>query len=217
MNETDYLLSSENNAKRLQESITQLEASKAEHRELICPPLPPPRFLDIEASSLSMDSYPIEIAWSDPEGNIESHLINPYAIVEWTDWDYNSQQVHGLSRKQCREEGVHPEWLCQRMSKSVPAGEILYADGGGFDESWIDVLFSVSPAFDQAPFRVVHTDAVMVPLLTKIERDPAKLWRIYENLKLQARAIVGGRHRAAVDVQYLIELWKLCFSLSNNT
>jgi len=77
------------------------------------------------------------------------------------------------------------------------------------------VLFSVSPIFDQAPFRVVHTDVVMVPLLAKIEPDPAKLWRIYENLKLQARAALGGRHRAAVDVQqYLIELWKLCFSLT---
>ena len=39
-----------------------------------------PRFLDIEASSLSNTSYPIEIAWSDGQGNIESYLINPYPI-----------------------------------------------------------------------------------------------------------------------------------------
>jgi len=41
-----------------------------------------PRFLDIEASSLSNISYPIEIAWSDEKGNIESHLINLFLLEE---------------------------------------------------------------------------------------------------------------------------------------
>jgi hypothetical protein len=68
-----------------------------------------PRFLDVEASSLSMDSYPIEIAWSDHCGGIESHLINPYGIKEWIDWDYNAQQMHGINRKQCQEEGLLPD------------------------------------------------------------------------------------------------------------
>jgi hypothetical protein len=34
-------------------------------------------------------------------------------------------------------------------------------------------------------------------------------------LKLKARKIAGGRHRATVDVQYLIELWKLCMGKSS--
>jgi len=214
MNETDYLLSSENNAKRLRESIEQLKAGKAETHELIRNPKPMPRFLDIEASSLSMESYPIEIAWSDPEGNIEGHLIDPCAIEEWTDWDYNAQQIHGLSREQCRDEGVPPEWLCQRMSESIPAGEIVYADGGGFDESWIDVLFSVSPVFDRAPFRVAHSDTLMLTLLQKVEPDARKCWDLFDTLRVKARESVEGRHRAGVDVQYLIELWRLCIDQS---
>jgi hypothetical protein len=171
-----------------------------------------PRFLDIEASSLSMDSYPIEIAWSDPEGNIKSHLINPYAIEAWTDWDYHAQQVHGISRKQCREEGVHPEWLCRRMCQAIPAGAILYADGGELDAGWIDVLFGINHGLDRAPFRVVHSDVVMIPLLAKIEADPTQLCRLYEKLKREARAIVKERHRAQADVQYLITLWRLCLT-----
>jgi len=83
-----------------------------------------PRFLDIEASSLSMDSYPIEVAWSDNYGTIESHLINPYSVEYWTDWDYNAQQIHGISRKQCREEGISPEKLCHRMKNSIARGEV---------------------------------------------------------------------------------------------
>jgi hypothetical protein len=173
-----------------------------------------PRFLDIEASSLSMDSYPIEIAWSDPSGAIESHLINPYAVDEWIDWDYNAQQIHGISRKQCREQGVHPSYLCSRMNQVITQGEILYADGGAFDENWIDVLYSAGSSLGHAQFRVVHSDAVMLPLLMKIEHDEKKRWQLYETLKLEARAIVKERHRASVDVQYLIELWKLCINMS---
>jgi hypothetical protein len=171
-----------------------------------------PRFLDIEASSLGMDSYPIEVAWSDPAGAIESHLISPKYVGWWTDWDYNAQQIHGLSREQCREEGVQPEWLCQRMNASIPAGEILYADGGGFDEGWIDVLYSAGSFFEPTPFRVVHSDTLMLGVLENVEPDGKKRWQLFQTLRLKARARVNGQHRAAVDVQYLIELWKLCWA-----
>jgi len=215
MNETNYLLSSENNAKRLRASIEQLKAGKAETHELIRNPKPMPRFLDIEASSLSMDSYPIEIAWSDPEGNIEGHLIDPCAIEEWTDWDYNAQQIHGLSREQCREEGVQPEWLCKRMNEAIPPGGILYADGGGFDASWIEALYSAGPLFDPPHFRVEHSDTLMLTLLQKVEPDARKCWQLFDALRMKARESVDGRHRAGVDVRYLIELWRLCLAASN--
>lgn len=174
-----------------------------------------PRFLDIEASSLGMDSYPIEVAWSDSFGNIESYLINPYAVEEWTDWDYNAQQVHGLSRKQCREEGTNPEWLCKHMDQSIMPGEVIYADGGPFDANWIDVLYDAGSIRGTSQFKVIHSDTVMLPLLKNFEPDDKKRWQLYENLKLEARKMIGSRHRATPDVQYLIELWKLCLSMSN--
>jgi hypothetical protein len=173
-----------------------------------------PRFLDVEASSLSMDSYPIEIAWSDHFGDIESHLINPYGIKDWTDWDYNAQQMHGINREQCREEGLLPDDMCRRMSQSIKPGEIIYADGGGFDENWVDVLYSEGSVRGFAQFRIVHSDTLLLPLLATIEIDAKKRWQLYEKLKLQARQLVGRAHRAEPDVRYLIELWKLCLSTS---
>lgn len=57
-----------------------------------------PYFLDCEASSLSHKSYPIEIAWSDQQGNIESHLINTNKYPEdYTDWESEAEKTHGLS------------------------------------------------------------------------------------------------------------------------
>jgi len=174
-----------------------------------------PRFLDVEASSLSMDSYPIEVAWSDNQGKIESHLINPYCVDYWDDWDYNAQQIHSISRKQLREEGISPQKLCHRMNSSIAIGEIIYADGGPFDKNWIDVLFQEGTQLGYAKFDIVHSDAVMLPLLQKIETDEKKCWQLYESLKLEARKMVDGRHRAKVDVQYLIELYKLCISVTH--
>ena len=169
-----------------------------------------PRFLDIEASSLSMDSYPIEIAWSDQNGKIESHLINPDTVDDWVDWDYNAQQLHGISRKLCGEQGVHPKFLCQRMNQTIQPGETIYADGVPFDDWCIETLYSVGSSDGIAGFNVAHSDSLMMPLLTPIEGDSDKRWRLYEQLKLDARKKVGGWHRATIDVQYLIELFRLC-------
>jgi len=172
-----------------------------------------PRFLDVEASSLNKNSYPIEIAWSDSLGNIECHLINPYAIDTWTDWDYESQQIHGLSRKTCREQGVHPKWLCDKMSDSIRPNETIYADGGSFDEYWVDTLYGAGSKLGFAQFRIVHSDSIMMDELKKTEKSTIKRFNLFEELKREAREIVIDRHRATVDVQYLIELYRLCQNL----
>lgn len=172
--------------------------------------MPLPRFLDVEASSLDSSSYPIEVAWSDANGIIESHLINPYAVESWTNWDFSAQQIHGISRKQCRENGVHPKFLCDRLSQSIRPGEIIYADGIPFDAWWIDSLYEAGSTLGYAQFRILHSDSVLLPLLTQAEANEPKRWRLYERLKLEARRKVGARHRACADVKYLIALWQLC-------
>lgn len=175
-----------------------------------------PRFIDVEASSLGSNSYPIEIAWSDEFGEIESHLINVYAVDSWTDWDFYAQQkIHGISRKMCREEGVNPEWLCNRLSESIAPLEIIYSDGGNFDEFWIDELYGAGSELGFAQFKIVHSDYAMFSLLEKSAYSDRKNTMLGQ-LKIEARKIVSERHRAAVDVQYLIELYKLCQSVSHD-
>ncbi len=176
-----------------------------------------PRFLDIEASSLDSESYPIEIAWSDFDGNIESHLINPYSVRRWTDWDFAAQSIHGISRKQCREEGVHPRWLCDRLSQSIKPGDIIYADGLPFDEWWMDALYAVGSTVGFAQFRILPTDSILLPLLAETEPDTKKCHSLFESLKQEVRQKIGKRHRAAADVQYLIELYRVCVRFKSNS
>ena len=171
-----------------------------------------PRFLDVEASSLSANSYPIEVAWSNEKGDITSYLINPYLVDCWTDWSVDSQKIHGITREQCKEQGVDPRWLCDYMSNSIDPNQNIYADGGEFDEYWIDTLYGAGSDLGFAQFRVMHSDRIMLAQLEKAEKNVNRRFELFKELKQEARRIVDGRHRAAVDVQYLIELYKLCHS-----
>jgi len=173
-----------------------------------------PKFLDVEASSLNVKSYPIEVAWSDSKGVIESYLINPKWVDEWNDWDFHAQSIHGISRKHCLENGSLPAFVCNRLSQSILPGETVFADGGQFDQDWIDELYAVGSAIGYSKFRIIHSDVVLLPLLAKVEADHNKRRRIYEELKSVARCKIGirNRHRASADVQYLIELFHLCLA-----
>ncbi|MEH6628750.1 MAG: hypothetical protein V7739_20100 [Motiliproteus sp.] len=53
--------------------------------------------VDIEASGLSPDSYPIEIAWVDTRTDAcDAFLINPEtACCDWDYWNYDAEKIHG--------------------------------------------------------------------------------------------------------------------------
>ena len=53
-------------------------------------------FVDFEASSLHVGSFPIEAAWVREDGVGEAHLITPED--DWHEWSYASESIHGISR-----------------------------------------------------------------------------------------------------------------------
>ncbi|HKV38252.1 MAG TPA: hypothetical protein VJX67_03500 [Blastocatellia bacterium] len=170
---------------------------------------PFPSFLDFEASSLSDRSYPIEVAWSMEDGSIESHLISPATILEWDDWDPEAEKVHRLSRVEIVRNGERPTWVSARMNERL-SGKTVYTDAPAFDGFWLSRLFTGSgggePGFDLANAEnlIVQAIAICDGIAVRAE---ARV-RI-EAMKLEARRRCPGRHRAAWDVQYLVELWKL--------
>jgi hypothetical protein len=165
---------------------------------------PIPCFLDFEASSLSLESYPIEVAWSLEDGSIESHLISPAS--HWTEWDAEAEKVHGIPRDEIIAHGEPPELVCLRMNEQL-RGKTVYTDAPRFDGRWLARLFE---ACSMRPlFGLGDTDDLMISILCPGESDTVpglvKLWQ----LKQDARRFVKGRHRAAWDVEYLRQLWEL--------
>ncbi|RME33609.1 MAG: hypothetical protein D6786_07205 [Gammaproteobacteria bacterium] len=159
-----------------------------------------PCFIDFEASSLGIDSYPTEVAWSTPDGVIESHLINPYHVEEWTDWDPAAQAITGISRRLLREQGRPPEWVCRRMNEAL-AGLTLYSDAVQFDGFWLGSLFEQSRCGPPA-FRLGDL-FLMVLRTTGLPRQ-----RVVHCLEA-GRVEVGKAHRAAWDVQAHLAGWRL--------
>ena len=165
-----------------------------------------PIFLDIEASSLSSRSYPIEVAWNTPDGAIETQLISPAAIARWTDWSVQAEQLHGLPREVLHQEGKAPSWVGRRLNQQL-AGHVVYSDDPEYDGIWLAELFAVSYGPGPA-FEVRSADALLIRLLCP-DGGHAPGWERLAALKQCARHAVGGQHRAAWDVQYLVTLYKL--------
>ena len=164
-------------------------------------------FLDFEASSLSNKSYPIEVAWSSPDGPIESYLISPSGIEEWTDWDPAAENVHGISRHVLAADGKTPHFVCDRMTDQL-AGKRIYTDAPRFDGAWLARLFSACGR-DKSGFNLGNIDDLLVKLICpELSGRTQGLIKIAV-LKQEARRQNPRRHRAAWDVEYLVKLWEL--------
>ena len=166
-----------------------------------------PAFLDFEASSLSSGSYPIEVAWSLADGSIESHLISPSGIETWTDWSVLSEKVHGIPRDELLAHGKSPEWICNRMNQQL-FGQTVYTDNPDYDGMWLVEMFSIVRG-SRLKFRLGLVDEL---LFSRIYPNPASRAAAMDKIrgmKEEARRRVGGQHRARLDVQYLMELYRI--------
>lgn len=158
-----------------------------------------PLFLDFEASSLNPSSYPIEVAYSCPDGEIESCLIVPES--DWLDWDpYAQREIHRISRAMLFAGGSAPGQVLERMNERL-SGEPVYCDGGEFDAHWLNRLAQAAgflPAFELLDIGTLY---------------PSELFLrggLYEQVSEQAWGMTEGqRHRADTDVRYLQNFWRL--------
>ena len=81
---------------------------------------------DVEASGLSDDSYPIEVAWQDGtnEDLFDSFLIKP--CDSWVHWDdYAEQEIHHISRNTLHSEGISITESCIRLKPSFLAKPLI--------------------------------------------------------------------------------------------
>lgn len=164
-----------------------------------------PVFLDFEASSLASASYPIEVAWSLPDGIIESHLISPAGIERWNDWSAQAERLHGISRAQLLAEGESPAWVCRRLNERL-AGRVVYTDAPEYDRAWLDELFAA--CWGGAPsFVLASADELLLEMLAPRFSKRADVARELAAIKDEVRRRLPQRHRARWDVDLLVQLW----------
>ncbi|WP_432695813.1 3'-5' exonuclease [Marinobacterium sp. YM272] len=97
--------------------------------------------VDIEASGLGPDSYPIEVAWRcELTGDQDSFLIDPASVEGWVYWDDFAEELHGIEPELLARQGVSAEVACERLNRLL-AGKTLTCDAYDFDLFWLTRLF----------------------------------------------------------------------------
>ena len=95
--------------------------------------------IDIEASGLHFDSYPIEIAIL-VGGTYHSWLIKPEE--NWTYWCEKAEAVHGISRSLLVKDGQSVSVVAAEISEILNnASGVIYSDADRWDEDWLSTLF----------------------------------------------------------------------------
>jgi DNA polymerase III epsilon subunit-like protein len=167
-----------------------------------------PVFLDIEASGLAADCYPIEVGWASVDGAgaivTDAMLIRP--PEEWLvrgAWDPIAQQLHGISLDDLLRVGKYPMDVAQRMNERL-RGRILYSDSA-YDGDWVQRLFEDANermAFEMA---LKSADTLIVELADRLAIGDLD----YTAAEREAARRAPRTHRAAADATYWATLWRL--------
>lgn len=155
-----------------------------------------PFFIDFEASSLSVNSYPIEVGFN-VEDHVRSILINPHTTHGWTDWVHDSQALHGISRAQLARHGRIPRIVAQSLNNAFLANTV-YSDAPDFDRFWNERLF------EAADLQCTHQIRNVASLLLDFAPEDISTAHV--------RAEAEGfrhTHRAALDVAHMMKVWQL--------
>ncbi|MCD2323403.1 transcriptional regulator [Sphingomonas sp. IC-56] len=160
-------------------------------------------FLDFEASSLSKQSYPIEVGWVFEDGTSEAHLIRP--APDWTDWDPAAEAIHHIPRIELEREGTPHDAVAQRMIE-VLSGHDLLASAPSWDGKWLSTLLRAA-GLPRHSLRLRDSDAALRETARaglrgrvaedRLEEEAANLVALCE----VREAGVAPAHRALADAQ----------------
>lgn len=131
-------------------------------------------FIDLEASALDPQSYPVEVGWSPGLDGAawQSVLIRP--TDDWSlngSWAQDSAAVHGISRKLLADEGLDARDVAQMVDRAI-AGRILVSDAPDIDLRWLIRLYEAA-GVTWPGRRIVDVAALQNALITSLALNPA--------------------------------------------
>lgn len=167
---------------------------------------PYPCFLDIEATGFGPESYPIEVAWSLPSGEIQRYLISPETVPGWKEWSPDAERVHGIDRDRLLRNGWPPDYVADRLETDL-AGHTVLSDAPDYDSTWLARLFAAVGR--PMRFTFEHIDEVLIRTLRRTDEAIWQTMVRIDALKRDVAAVSAGKHSAGYDVGYLLALWRL--------
>ncbi len=155
-------------------------------------------FLDFEASSLSKQSYPVEVGWVGENGSGEAHLIRP--APGWTEWDDRAAAVHGISREQLEREGEPHEAVCARLLTVFEGNDVL-ASAPSWDGHWLSMLLRAA-GHPRHLVRLQDSDVAFAAAAAPQGGD------IAARIEAAKQAALPAGHRALADAKREWAIWR---------
>lgn len=110
-------------------------------------PGPPPStiFYDVEASSLSRDSYPVEVGWAEvlADGSVRSEALLVRRAPGWLDWSEHAQQVHGITRVDLQKHGRSADEVVAVLDAAF-GSSVVFSDAPASEVFWTDRLYGAA-------------------------------------------------------------------------
>lgn len=160
--------------------------------------LPEVVFLDLEASSLAQDGWPIEIGltWIDELDELVSwaSLIRPHASWPPERWCPQSEALHGIEREDLKTASV-AEDVAQEVLRMI-AGRTMVAEAPKSSRSWLDQLLAVADL--ERETAVLDFDAIALRTF-----EGEALDRLYASLTRRR-----APNRAGPDSRRLARAWQ---------
>lgn len=97
-------------------------------------------FTDIEASSLDVGSFPIEIGWSGVDLVPHHFLIKPHESWTRVFWNPQSEKIHNISWEKLMDEGIDPLEAAERIIDAFRQ-KIIVSDSPFYEAKWFLRLF----------------------------------------------------------------------------
>jgi DNA polymerase III epsilon subunit-like protein len=151
--------------------------------------------IDIEASGLHFDSYPIEVAVL-LRGEHKSWLIKPEP--SWQYWCTTAESMHGISRDKLMQYGLPAAEVVKQLNAFLKKTDVvLYSDAHHWDDDWINTLYYAAKV--DKPFYVDSIYEVM-------GNDKANQFDKY--FAQLAESGQYKHHRAADDARMIYEAYR---------
>ncbi len=97
--------------------------------------------IDIEASGLHAESYPIEVGVVLANSERHSMLIRPEE--GWTHWDSSAEALHGIAQETLLEYGKPVAEIAEHLNTLLD-GQQAYSDAWVVDKPWLVKLFAAA-------------------------------------------------------------------------
>ena len=162
-----------------------------------------PYIIDLEASGLASNSYPIEVGLALAPGQRYCTLIKP--LDSWDHWDQQAESVHGISREVLYRKGRPVTEVAAKLN-GILDNRIVYSDAWGVDNSWVTTLFAAARVD-----KTFHVSALEM-ILNEQQID---LWLTTRNAV--AHELGLARHRASNDAWIIQETYARTLAMASST